>query len=94
LHSDVSDHVSRCQPAGAIAVGQLDLQRGVTDPEFMVELFGDAVEEIVARVSTRHDERRGQRGFGRAHPRIQVMPRPHAQDATPTVAAMRRRMTT
>jgi hypothetical protein len=52
LHSDVSDHVSRRQPAGAIAVGQLDLQRGVTDPEFMVELFGDAVEEVVARVPT------------------------------------------
>jgi len=50
--------------------------------------------KIIARVSTRHDEMCGQRGFGRAHPRIQVMRLLHAHNATPTAAAMRKKITT
>jgi hypothetical protein len=59
-----------------------------------VEFLDDKAQEIVARVSTCHDEMCGQRGYGRAHARIQVMPLPHAQAAPPTDAAMRKKMTT
>jgi hypothetical protein len=59
-----------------------------------VEFHDDKAQKIAARASTRHDAMRGQRGFGRADPRIQVMPLPRAQAATPTVAAKRMKMTT
>jgi hypothetical protein len=35
-----------------------------------VEFLDDKAREIVARMSTRHDEMRGERGFGRAHLQI------------------------
>ncbi len=59
-----------------------------------VEFLDDKAQEFVARVSTRHDEMRGQRGFGRADPRIFRSCPCHAEDATPTDAAMRKKMTT
>ena len=73
-------NIERAAGRGPLAGrADLDLARGVTDPEPILEHLLRAEQEFVARMPLRHDQVAGQRRIGRAHcPNMQVV---HALDA-------------
>src|SRR5713101_4745864 len=62
------DDLLRRQHANLIAVGELDLDCRVVDPEQLLKLLREAAEGCVAGMAARHHQMAGQRRLGRAHP--------------------------
>src|SRR5215471_11645217 len=67
----------RRQSAGLVA--GFDLDRRVRDPEELMELVGDPIDELVSRRTSRHDDMAREGGLSRAHgPDVKIVHARHA----------------
>src|SRR5215475_3656731 len=62
-----SNHVIRRKPAHVLRIPRLDLQRGVGNPEPVLQLVADFVQKMVVKPRAGAHQMRRHGGFGRAH---------------------------